>query len=220
MRILSITELIVDLNLYPRSQIDDNHVSYMLSAYKAKSKFPPIVIDQKSKRIVDGVHRYNMYKRIDKGMSVEVIEKQYKDDAEMFWHAMRLNSNHGKGLTPFDRAKCISKAHEIGLTYAQIANALLMPLDSVDKMRVERMGKLNISGKMKDAPLKRTIRHMAGKTMTENQWQANDKLGGMNQQFYVEQLVTIIESNLLDAEDENLMQRLKHLKKLLNESLK
>lgn len=217
MRTLNITELVVDMNLYPRSQIDDNHVSYMIRAFRAKSKFPPIIIDKKSKRIIDGVHRYNMYKRIDRGMAVEVIEKQYKDDAEMFWHAMRLNADHGKGLTPFDRTKCIAKSGQLGLTKIQTADALLMTLADVGKLQKERMGRYKVNGIVAYEPLKRTIRHLAGEVLTERQWEANEKLSGMNQQFYAEQLITIIESKSLDKKDNSLMERLKYLKKLLND---
>jgi len=78
--------------------------------------------------------------------------------------------------------------------------------------RAARCGKLTV-------PLKQTIRHMRGRNLTKEQSAANDKLSGMNQSFYVNQLITLIESKLLDSEDEQLFERLKHLHGLLEELL-
>lgn len=64
-------------------------------------------------------------------------------------------------------------------------------------------------------PLKKTIQHMAGKTLTTGQQKANEKLSGMNQSFYVNQVILLIENGLID-EKENLYERLRILQKLLN----
>jgi hypothetical protein len=63
--------------------------------------------------------------------------------------------------------------------------------------------------------LKQTIRHMAGENLTAEQVAANDKLSGMNQMFYVNQLVTLIENALLDTGNAELMARLQHLADLI-----
>jgi len=46
--------------------------------------------------------------------------------------------------------------------------------------------------------------------------QANHKLGGQNQTFYVQQLIILLQNDLLDTEDEALMARVGTLKALLS----
>jgi hypothetical protein len=94
-----------------------------------------------------------------------------------------------------------------------MAGALNMPVDKLAGLRVSRTattaGGLSI-------PLKRTIAHMAGRRLTKAQSQANDGLSGMNQSFYANQLISLIENGLLDKADEKLFERLTRLRELLD----
>ena len=56
---------------------------------------------------------------------------------------------------------------------------------------------------------------MSGRTITSEQQEANGKLSGMQQAFYANQLIILIESNLLDTENKELMIRLEKLAELL-----
>ena len=68
--------------------------------------------------------------------------------------------------------------------------------------------------------LKNTVRQQfAGKRLNQRQVEANDRLSGMNQQFYANQLIELIESKMLDLKDEKLMARLKILNDFLDEIL-
>ena len=64
--------------------------------------------------------------------------------------------------------------------------------------------------------MKQTIRHMAGKNLNEGQVTANDKLSGMNQLFYVNQLITLIENDLIDYSNEDLIEGLTKLQDLIS----
>ena len=211
MRQLKVSELILDFNLYPRSQVDGNHVRYMLEAQEAGATFPPIMIDQKSKRIVDGFHRATMFKRIGDDHLVEVVERRYKDEGEMFADAMRLNAHHGRNLTRFDRTHCILRGLELGMDLEVIASALSMTVDSVGELKADRVGEMKVGGKTIEIPLKRTIRHMAGHKMSQRQQEANARLGGMNQLFYVNQILELIDADLIDKENSKLMEGLERL---------
>jgi len=68
--------------------------------------------------------------------------------------------------------------------------------------------------------LKRTIKHMAGQTLTKGQALANRQLSGLGQSFYVNQIILLIENNLLNPEDDYLMDRLQELYKLLTPIVK
>lgn len=212
-----LAELILDYNFYPRTQIDSSHVRYLRIAHEGGAHLPPPITDRKSKRVVDGFHRVTMYRRIDPETEINVIEKNYKDEAAMFAEAMRLNAHHGRNLGPFDRMHCILRAEELKMTVDQIAANLSMTVEAIGELKTDRIGNLRVDGVKTEIPIKRTIHHMSGKQLTKRQYEANDKLGGMNQIFYVNQLIELIEADLLDLSNANLRQRLAYLFDLLKE---
>ena len=176
---------------------------------------PPLVIDRKSRRVVDGFHRGRAYKQ-EKIELVEVVEKSYRNDGEMFLDAVRYNASHGRGLSPFDRARCILRAESMKIELEQVASALSITCEAAGALRANRVGKLH-GGQTSPTPLKHTIEHMVGRVLTKAQWETNNKLGGQRQQFYANQLISLIENKLLDTEDERLMVRLARLAELLAE---
>lgn len=68
-----------------------------------------------------------------------------------------------------------------------------------------------MAGKVEPIPLKRTIRHMSGHQLSQAQANANAKLSGMEQLFYVNQLLTLIENELIDRSNPQLMAALDRL---------
>jgi len=211
MRKIKVSELVEDLDIYPRGQVDSSHVRYLGMALQGGASLPPPVIDRRSKRIIDGFHRCRCYRRIDENMEIDVIEKSYKSDADMFREAVRLNAHHGRNLSPYDRTRCVIIAERLGITVDQIASELSMTVEAIGELRMERTGRMTVAGINSAVPLKRTIRHMHGRQLTERQAEANERLGGMNQLFYVNQIIELIESGLLDTSNEKLMERLRYL---------
>lgn len=206
---MAVGSLIVDFSIYPRSDVDSQHIAYMREAEDAGMKLPPIVIERKSKRVVDGVHRTRMYRgKYGDEHLVEVIERDYLNEAEMFLDAVRCNASHGRMLTRHDRTHCILLSEKLKVPQDELASALSMKVEKVGELRVGRVGELRVGKTVKPIPLKRTISHMHGKKLTKSQSEANDRLSGMNQSFYVNQLIILIESGLLDTNNENLMERL------------
>lgn len=221
MRKLTVSELILDYDLYPRHQIDSQHASHIAEAIRAGSKMPPVVIDKVSKKVVDGFHRVTAHKRLHgPNAEVEVLEKSYKHEGALFRDAIKYNANHGRMLTTYDRTRCILFAKNLNITMEQIANDLQMTIGAVGKLTKSRVGKLQIIGKSGKTdnvvtPLKRTISHKAGECLTKEQSDVNQKLSGMSQLFYVNQLIMLVESSLIDTENRNLMEGLSALGKLL-----
>jgi len=214
MKVVKVSGLVFDFNLYPRQQVDAHHVSEMVEAKKAGIDFPPALIDKKSKRIIDGFHRAKMQLRIDgPDATLAVVEKTYHSEREMFLDAMRHNANHGRAMSSYDRAHAVILAGNLGLDDEAIAGALSITVDRVSSLRVNKSA---TAGKLQ-VPIKRTIRHMAGGKLTKMQVETNRKLGGMEQMFYVNQLVMLIESDLLDKSNADLMEKLAKLHELLGQ---
>jgi hypothetical protein len=217
MKEFKLSDLVLDYSIYPRKEIDSQHAAILQEAIEGGAVMPPLVLETKTHRVVDGFHRYRAFKRIAKDnvdFMVSCIEKTYKSEALLFLDAMRYNAEHGRALNKFDRTHCIIMAHQLSVSDKDIAKVLHVQVEAVKRLIVDRTA-TGVNGKQKLVPIKSTIRHMAGQKMTTEQVACNDKLGGMQQGFYVHQIILLIESGLLDLENERLMEQVKHLHELL-----
>lgn len=122
-RTVSITELVFDQSIYPRKEMDQRHVEEIRAAMETGVALPPIVVQKKSMRIVDGVHRYFAYMS-GSIEEVEVVEKSYASEAELFLDCVRLNSGHGKRLTEADKLVIAEKATGFSIADGLLADSL------------------------------------------------------------------------------------------------
>ncbi len=125
MRTMPASELVFDPTVYPRHEVDGDHVFNMVEAIRANVKFPPIVICRKSKRIVDGVHRHRANTRLcGADCAVPVVEKDYANDKDLFLDAVRYNALHGKNLARDDRVKIAEIGDRLKIDKSKLGDAL------------------------------------------------------------------------------------------------
>jgi hypothetical protein len=216
---IKLSELVFNFEFYPRAKVDSYHVAHLTEAYRSGAELPALIVDKESKNIVDGFHRgYALERLHGKDAIAKVILKSYPDRAAMFLDAMVYNGGHGRNLSTFDRAHCVILAERYGIEPEQIAASLAITIQSVGELRQNRVGRLKGKGGVA-TPLKRTLRHMVDQPMTEGQVEAQTKLGGMEQLFYVNQIIVLIENDLLDVDNPKLMLGLEHLAELLQQIL-
>jgi hypothetical protein len=220
---VKLSEVVLDYSIYPRADVDNQHIAYLREAEDAGAVLPPIVIDAKTKRVVDGFHRVLMWLRKyrdDPNHTIEVVVKSYSSESEILLDAIRYNANHGRTLTRYDRTHCILLADQLHVETGELASALSMTIEKIGELKVNRVGTLHVGKTTEPIPLKRTIRHMSGRTMTKHQKEINSHLSGMNQSFYANQLIMLIESDLLDFDDEGLLESLAKLYGMLDKMKK
>jgi hypothetical protein len=216
-----ISTLILDFSLYPRHDVDKARLSAMSESYHAGAKFPPVIADSQSKQVIDGFHRVRTYQRhLEPDAAIAVEFRTYANDASRFADAMALNSEHGLALTPYDKARCLQRSEELGLSVETVAAALQMTVDKIQDMRLKKLAiapttKLTKGKKPVAMPIRRTISHLAGKQLTEKQYEAHKHTNGAPQLLTVNQLINLVEGDLLDQDNEVLMGRLCHLSGLL-----
>lgn len=106
--------LIEDMTLYPRNDVDEVNIAHLVEALQVGAELPKILIEETTLRIVDGFHRRRAYMRAF-GDDVEVTceVKKYKDDAELFLEAVRLNANHGINMDGYDRTHAMAIAGKV-----------------------------------------------------------------------------------------------------------
>lgn len=216
MKTIKAAEIVLDFDLYPRNNVDSHNVRNLVDAMAAGAELPPVIIDRKSKRAIDGFHRVRAKIQFaGPDATIEVIEKSYADEKEMFLDAMRYNSAHGAKLDTCDRVHCAIIAERLQIPLDAVAGALHMPADKLGELHVARTA---VGAGGLSLPLKRTVQHMAGRKLTKNQIAVNERSSGMNQVFYVNQIIDLCESKMLNLDD-NLIERLRVLHGLLDEVL-
>lgn len=203
--------LIEDFNFYPRHHLDDYCIADYAKAMEAGAIFPPIIADKKSNRIVDGWKRRRAALKFGgDGVDIEVEFRTYRNDGEMLLDAISLNTIHGQRIERYDLQRCAILGDQFGLSADKLAAAMRVTLDHLDqiraKLRSTRSGDV-IANKQVGCELPMVI--------SIKQADGIKRAGGGNQVFFVNQVINLIESNLLDTENERLMERLAHLHEVL-----
>ena len=214
---MSISELILDENLYPRHKISSYNVSMMVEALQAGAKMPPIVVDAKTHKVIDGYHRVYAVKRIHGGSAKISVElRQYVNEKEMFRDAVRLNSKHGQNLTKWDKTRCLTFSKKFDIKLVDIIVDLNLTMETAKEMLKVRTA-TTVSGEA--VSLKGSVSDLAGEKLTLEQAEFNAKqASGMKLTFHVNQVIKHLETKSTNL-TEKVIDRLNILFEKLQEVL-
>ena len=208
------TKVVKDYNLYPRQSVDAYHVREIRNALQAGTALPPIILDKASLRVVDGFHRLAAYQQ-EHGPDAEIPceYREYADEKEIFRDALICNSAHGRALTVYDKARAVGIGDNLGLSRDVLSGALHITKDRIEKLLLSR---ITASGDV----VKQTMAHFAGREMTSAQRDFNrNRAGGLDQLFYINQVVALLETNSIDWDRDKVVAGLRHLGGLLEKEL-
>jgi len=216
---VKLEELIFDFTIYPRQMVDRHNVNRIKDAIQAGRYLPPVTIDRASKRIVDGFHRVKAALELEE-TEIDVRFCDYASETDLRLDAIALNSAHGRALTPFEIARCLLLGGRARIKAEKLAKALGITMDRLREIRASREAQVIHAGHPDEQiVLKRTVTHLVGQDISEEQAEAAAKCGGMRAVYYVNQVVNLVEGGLIDATDEALAERLRYLARLLEQRL-
>jgi hypothetical protein len=195
-------ELIFDPGIYPRKGIDNYNVIKLRRALEGGNKLPPVLICRSTKKIIDGVNRWTLAKERDEP-TIDVELKDYANDAERFRDAAQLNAIHGMPLSRSDAVRVIDIGEALGLKEPDFAEMLQTTLTDVQKLRPRyaRVSATEANGKFQKIPLKGSVRHLAGETVSPQQATALSSAPGPSYLLNVRQLGDAIRYRLLPPPD-------------------
>lgn len=211
--VLKLGKLKEDFSIYPRGNPDDGHVHHIVDAMNAGVILPDIIAEDKTWRIVDGWHRERgLYKihgeKKAKNLDIRIIARTYASEIQLFLDVNSLNSAHGRALTTYDRRRAVLIAEQLGIDPALMATVLNTTVERIHSLKTTCA---TVENTRVVTPLKMPIRHMAGQQLTQEQADIIPKLGGNQQMFYVDQLLMLIDSKMLNTANEPLMEKLQLL---------
>jgi len=122
-----ISSLKRNYNIYPREDLDEFNVIRIRNAIEAGVELPAIIVDKKTKMVVDGFHRIEAVQLVNgPDGEIEIEYREYKNLAEMFLDAIQLNAIQGKTLQPNDIERVIEVSKDLKIRPAFLAGALSM----------------------------------------------------------------------------------------------
>lgn len=210
----SVGNILLDWTLYPRTEVSDETVLRLKEAILSGAKIPPIIIDKKTKKLVDGFHRHKAYQEL-KLNKILVEEKEYRNEKEIIEDMGQMNSSHGRPFSSQDCRRFIILASSVGLTKEKIAGILNVTREKLETWTLQRA----VYG-AEEIPLKRGLSHLVGRKLTNGQNRLNKEWGGMNATFYVNQLILYIQAEAVEADNFNFIERMDLLAKIWEKARK
>lgn len=183
--------IVVDETLYPRRTVLDFRVNRLRDALAIGTKFPPIVIESVTHRLVDGRHRMLAYEAAEIDQ-VEAVERVYSSEADLFADAVRLNAEHGEPLDYYAIKTAVARLQEFGYSREQIGEVVRLPIARIDS--IVKGFAVTESG---DAlALKGGLGHLANQSLDKRQQAAVSRYGGGQATFYANQLSLLLMNDL------------------------
>lgn len=218
--LINLVDVVLDPAIYPRARqaVNDHHVAEIAEAMRAGSVLPPILVEHGTLRVVDGWHRVTAARqRGDEQISATL--KKYASEGDLIRDAAALNSTHGMALSTQDKVHAANLGATLGVSDADMAQALRMSIGHLRSIRqlyatvaeaTQALPELRHVEptsqpihELRQVPLKRSVRHLEGMTITPAQAKAIDSAPGQSYLLSIRQVIGAIEHHLLPPVDQH-----------------
>lgn len=194
---VKVAELVFDWSLWPRheaQEIDHTNLKRLKEVLESGFPLPPIVVNKKDNRIIDGFHRAKAYLSVfGDGAEIEAEMREYENDSQMFLDTISLNTKQGLPLSPQDKAHAYLKARKLHIPPAAIASAFFITTDKLKKFIEKRTATTRDGEKI---ALAAGARGLAGRILTAKEEQFARRSGGNVPPINARLLLSALEANL------------------------
>ena len=209
--LIRIKDIKIDDGIYPRNSLDAMALARMRRAVQTGAILPPIVLEKKTRTLLDGRHRLEIVRNA-KALKIPALLEAHGTRAEMFLRAIALNALHGEALDTLDYAQCTIRAQTLGIADEDLALVLSVP---VEYIAVVRGGTTAVDSAGNWIPIKRPLSRFAQTKLSVRQTAGNACAVGLPQVAMVNQVINLFENDLIDLGNAGLVDRLRVLKKHL-----
>jgi hypothetical protein len=207
-------ELVEVGSWYVRRHLDRVYIADLARALDAGVVLPPLIADAATKTLVDGWQRKRAHQKHagDLNVPVPVIFRHYPDEVSMFKASIELNATHGRRLDAADLVHITLIATRLGIPPEEVAIPMRRTVEAVREITLRIVP---VAGTNDSAPIKPVGRFLAGGTATPEQAEAMASFSGYSFGQHLAQLHAAIQACLYDRHDQELLQRLHSLAKLI-----
>lgn len=205
----------MDTELYPRIKEQWQTYYKYAQAMKVGDIFPAIMVGEYNSKlyVVDGWHRIRA-KQLLKEKHIQAFVKKYKNAQDIFLDAIKYNISHGQPLSTQEKVRLVHKLGEMDFELEQISKIVKIPTDKIELFQDRTI--IGPNGHPKY--LKSVV---ARAKPDEKSALAIDQgiLGARTTTNLLQQLIELVESNVLNLEDEGIKELAIKLYGLLQEKL-
>jgi hypothetical protein len=201
-----LAKIVLDETLYPRHKISDSNVSQLVEAIKAGAILPPIILDEKTLKVIDGWHRVEAYRKVNgETAEVDVELHKYETKQAMFIDAVKRNAIQGYKLTTWDRVRSIIMLEELGASVEKIGKTLSLTKQKTESLLRDRVA---IDGQGNKVALKGSMESFSGKKLDDTQRDYNEGVGvGVSLTTLLSQIIRALEANVVNRSDPRIIDR-------------
>ena len=212
---IKLSDIVIDPTIQVR-EISTNTVSEYRQALRAGAKFPPLIIEKGTNRVVCGNHRYYAFKGVlAPDAAVNCTYETFKSEADLIKRAASDNSKHGRPLSTWDKKRVVMRLGDQGVDKDEIAAVLSVPINKVEEwagMTVVVVGGTSKKQMRRSEPVKHGLEHMAGKEIPETQYEEHaDRDRGVPAKNLAASLTRWINNGWIDTDDDKTMANLQAL---------
>lgn len=203
---VALSALVQDEALYPRVSIDQTHVQTLAQAIAAGATLPPIVAEDKTLRIVDGVHRRLAFLKVHGEEATAPVDlRKYKSDADLYLAAVALNSSHGRPLSRQDQTRIVLKLREFGVDDKTMSLNLHVPEPVIEKLAM----RIVFDDAGASVPAKRGTEYLHGQHLSAGQLATLRSVRSAEVGRICIELEKLLGAKLVDLSDETTVHRLR-----------
>lgn len=221
---IQLADVVLDISVRHREPEPFTVNSYR-QAFRVGAKFPPLIIERGTNRLVCGWHRFEMYrKELEPSSSVDCLYETFASDLELWERAVSDNVNHGRPLDTWDKKRILLKMQELGADKARIALVLGVTPEKLDEwngMLVVVTSQRNGVAYEEEKPVKHGQEHLIGQRIDEGEYERHVRCEtGVNARRLAFALKRLVARGWIDKTDERAMGELQLLYDVLGEFLR
>lgn len=213
---VNIKDIVVDKELYPRQNHSWQKAFEYSEGMKCGSVFPKIVLGLHSGTLylIDGKHRVEATKMC-KEKEIDAIVWTGLSRNEMYKMAVKLNVEHGLGLSVYDKRRAVARLTAMGVKSKEVSMLVNVQEDKLEEFVEQRMVN-SVSGRevgvgedgeffaeMGQQVLKSSMKHFTGSEGTDaaNVLRLQKKIYSRDQLSMWKDVVHILKNDLVDLTD-------------------
>jgi DNA-binding CsgD family transcriptional regulator len=122
MTTINLSSVVLDMDIYPRAEWSQPTVERYVEALGAGDRFPPIILEAGTNRLLDGMHRYQAHRRLGRD-EIDAEFHEIPDGEPPLLYAAGLSARHGDRIGGRDIQAIVRKVVTEHPDYPMVAIA-------------------------------------------------------------------------------------------------